>query len=229
MEEEYSVAWGQATALIGIDLLPILIAEDDELPEDGEKDRNLNDQVDVDQEAMEVDADDDELRDMKCIPVKLSEVAIEEAELPPIAGPKDGHFLLQSESNPVLLQHDPMDMESDDEKDNNGEDSKSFTFSDDSSENMSESDPNTMSDASGDIDIHLLASILERGKEATSQIDKDSDVVLVLGGTGVGKSTFIQAVAGQKMIRIYDNSLRKSAYIVEGNGVEGFEIGHGLQ
>ena len=99
----------------------------------------------------------------------------------------------------------------------------SFALSVDSDWDMLDS-----SESNGAVDLILLAQILEQGKAATASIGAGADVVLVLGCTGVGKSTFMQAVAGHSIVCGFDESLRKASYVVDGEGEEGFEIGHGM-
>lgn len=102
-------------------------------------------------------------------------------------------------------------------------DDDSFDISSD--EDMAESDNR---ETKKSIDVRLLAEILDAGNKATAHIGFNADVVLVIGGTGVGKSTFIQAIAGNAIKRGWDASLNKPCYVLDGTGEPGFEIGQGL-
>ena len=224
-DEEFAAAWERAKASIGTECqhhadeifknLRTKVIKEKELR--GNDSDNLAISDDVQHETMEiVDEDNDHEEEPK-----KEEEEEEEQELPPIAAPTNGFFL-----QPILIENEqgdlqPMDMDCDSDNDEG-----SFNFSDYSDDEMVVI---VKSPTNVGIDIQLLASILEKGKTATSSINEESDVILVIGGTGVGKSAFIQAIAGKKLIRSFDSSLRKSSYIVEGTEVEGFEIGHGLQ
>ena len=83
-------------------------------------------------------------------------------------------------------------------------------------------------DQKGRLDLTVLARLLEEGKKHTSNVKPGSDVVLVLGGTGVGKSTFIQWLAGHTIIQDGYNESDSPRYVVDGSGEQGFEIGHSM-
>lgn len=79
-------------------------------------------------------------------------------------------------------------------------------------------------------DMGLLGSCIERGSQILESV-KGKDVVIVLGKTGAGKSTFIQGIAGKKMCTTkhsttyFGNTVDKHVYEVE-DPMPNFEIGH---
>ena len=79
------------------------------------------------------------------------------------------------------------------------DDDASLSFSDVSSDDEMEID--VVMPVSGGVNIHLLSDILYKGSAAIESIQTGSDVVVLVGGTGVGKSKFIQSIAGHKMVR----------------------------
>jgi hypothetical protein len=220
---EFKIAWERALALTGIDFQPLddvcfdRIDDEVEMIETKEISKGEDDcdmmQVDEEDTASKKDeANCDE----------------EEPDMPPVSAPTQVFFL-----QPVIVSNvekedclvtDPMDVDDVDQCNEN----VSIASSNDSDDSWEVA--KTKPTIKNGVDIEYLVSILEKGKEATGSINQESDVVLVLGGTGVGKSTFLQAIAAdQKLTRTFDTSLRKSPYVVEGDEVEGFEIGHGLE
>lgn len=84
-------------------------------------------------------------------------------------------------------------------------------------------------------DVDLVVKSIERGEPVLEQV-KGKDVVLVIGKTGTGKSTLMQAIAGRKL----QEAEHVSSFIQQGSTVDtaakvvyeavdplpGFEIGH---
>lgn len=79
-------------------------------------------------------------------------------------------------------------------------------------------------------DIKVLQKAIEASTGALD-IVQGKDVVMIVGKTGVGKSTLIQGVAGQKIQKsmheatFEGNTAVKQVFDVE-NAIAGFEIGH---
>jgi hypothetical protein len=79
-------------------------------------------------------------------------------------------------------------------------------------------------------DMDLLRKCIEEG-EATLKRIEGHDVILVVGKTGVGKSSFVQGIAGKAfyeshhLTQMYGENVEKAVYKVE-DPIRGFEIGH---
>jgi energy-coupling factor transporter ATP-binding protein EcfA2 len=97
-----------------------------------------------------------------------------------------------------------------------------FKYDDDDSFNFAEAEVTPLQEA---IDIYELASIIRHGNEDINKF-KDKDVVLVIGKTGVGKSTFIQLLHGVEMERTGDTSQPYRAKVGSAC-LPDFAIGHG--
>lgn len=82
----------------------------------------------------------------------------------------------------------------------------------------------------GPFDMDLLRSCIEKGSRVLQQVE-GKDVVLVLGKTGVGKSLFIQGVAGKKIVQVHHatevsgRTVYRNVYEAE-DPLIGFDIGH---
>ncbi|KAL7556250.1 hypothetical protein ACA910_003259 [Epithemia clementina (nom. ined.)] len=80
-------------------------------------------------------------------------------------------------------------------------------------------------------DVKLLGQSIAESSKILSHLD-DKEVVLVVGKTGTGKTTLMQAIAGKKMYATQlpsksnsGEAMNKTVFEAE-NGVEGFVIGH---
>ena len=79
-------------------------------------------------------------------------------------------------------------------------------------------------------DMTLLRSSIENGGAVLDKVH-NKDVVLVVGKTGVGKSLFIQGIAGKKIIETehqtsYSGSTARSRVYEAEDALPGFEVGH---
>lgn len=74
------------------------------------------------------------------------------------------------------------------------------------------------------INISSLASKLKQNKVESDIIPEGSDVVIIIGVTGAGKSTFLQAIAGHELVATCDG-YDKIKYTLKGDGESGFDIG----
>ncbi|MGK3761231.1 MAG: energy-coupling factor transporter ATP-binding protein EcfA2, partial [Bacillariaceae sp.] len=105
------------------------------------------------------------------------------------------------------------DMDADDDEEN-----KDFSRSD--------SDPSLIVKA---FDVDLLRDCIKRSEDSLKHID-GKDVVLIVGKTGTGKSTFIQGIAGKTFKKSSfscdDKNLTAKDVFEAENPIPGFEIGH---
>lgn len=80
-------------------------------------------------------------------------------------------------------------------------------------------------------DMQILQSSIEQSMGAFDLV-RDRDVIMVCGKTGVGKSTFIQGIAGKRIYTLdhtsqsYGETATKTVYDAQ-DALENFEIGHG--
>ena len=80
-------------------------------------------------------------------------------------------------------------------------------------------------------DMQILQSSIEQSTEAFDLV-RGRDVVMVVGKTGVGKSTFIQGIAGKRIYTVdhtsqsYGETATKTVYDAQ-DALDNFEIGHG--
>lgn len=85
-------------------------------------------------------------------------------------------------------------------------------------------------DLSTPFDMELLRSCIEHGRPVLEKVQGE-DVVIVLGKTGVGKSLFIQGIAGKKIVPVkyeteYDGATAFADAFEAKDPVPGFDIGH---
>ena len=85
-------------------------------------------------------------------------------------------------------------------------------------------------DLSEPFDMQLLRSCIENGSFVLDKIEH-KDVVVVVGKTGVGKSLFIQGIAGKKIVQVKHKTDISGEVVLSDvfeaeNPVGGFDVGH---
>ena len=127
-------------------------------------------------------------------------------------------------------------MDSDGDYDMVSVDTFDFISSSDSEMDEVEDNAKNVNMISRQFDVNLVVKSIERGEPVLEQV-RGKDVVLVVGKTGTGKSTLIQAIAGRKLIETeYSstfiqqrstplNTVGKVVYEAV-DPLPGFEIGH---
>lgn len=79
------------------------------------------------------------------------------------------------------------------------------------------------------LNFEKLLQLLESNEEKTKDVKQDSDIVVAIGSSGAGLSTFVQLIAGHKMKAEWDERDNRRFTFQESNGEKGFEVTHGLE
>lgn len=129
----------------------------------------------------------------------------------------------------VESHEDKMDIDDiDDESDRMSVDTFNFDESDGEVEEMKESE--NISTFSRSIDLDLIVKTIEAGETTMKQVE-DRDCILIIGKTGTGKSSLIQALAGKKFaesehISSLKGDVAKKVVYQAIDPLQDFPIGH---